>query len=221
MAVTLFTALVVAANAPWLLRNAFYYSYLSHTQHYYHAIRYGKYADLFPVAEILRNNCPQDALIYTGGSEVRLIPFVSDRRIIPFPDVPHQDAADADVVVDFALSHRQIAFIVFDLGTGTDAFRQRIVSALNDNSEMKLVYSGKNYVVYQRIQAASLDVTRSPKHVKKVIDLMNEPFSAYAADVLANLRTTLSAGRGGPVQEKTRFYANTVNGETWLLAKKR
>jgi len=191
-ALILFTALVVAANAPWLLRNAFYYSYLSHTQRYYHAIRYGKYADLFPVAEILRNNCPQDALIYTGGSEVRLIPFVSDRRITPFPDVPHQNAADADVIVDFALSNQQIAFIVFNLGTGTDAFRQRIVSALNDSSEMQLVYSGKHYVVYQRTQAVRFDVTTSPAHVKKVIDFTNEAFSAYAADR-----------------------------ETWLLAKKR
>jgi len=141
----------VATNAPRILRHAFYYSYLSHTPRYYQVVRNGKHGEVFPIADILREKCPQGMLVATDAHEVRLFHFLSGRRIAPLPDVPRQSPDDADFIVNFALSNQQLAFVVLDIREVSESFRKHVASTFVRSRQMQLVHRGNHYVVYQRI----------------------------------------------------------------------
>ncbi len=123
--VTVFSIIVIGCNSPRLLRNAFYYSYLSHTPRYYEVIRRGRYAERFRVAERLRDICPPDGLVAVPLDETNILHYLSDRRVIPLPDTPQRDASDAERVAKFLRDgHDKISVVVVDVKESQSGFRE-------------------------------------------------------------------------------------------------
>ena len=135
---TAFVVFAVGFNAPRLLRNATYYSYLSHTPRYYDVIRHGRHAELLPVAELLRELCPPEGRIAVLGDDVSIIHYLAERRVVrpPMGQDGALDAADASVAV-------------MDMTEGSPGFRRALQRALEQSERLERVFEGQRWHVYR------------------------------------------------------------------------
>jgi len=154
--VMVFVFLVVISNAPKVLRNAVYYSYLSHTRRYYEVIRSGEYAEVFEIAHMLRESGDK-GLIAADASERSILHFLSGKIVLDLPTVENKERrnlAHAErLYKDFLASHKNIGFIVVHCSNDSDTrsaiFNKRLVELLDNDPHWKICYNGKRYRVYQ------------------------------------------------------------------------
>ena len=137
-AVKILVGFIIVCNAPRVLRNAFYYSYLSRTTRYYQVIRSGRYAELVELADMIRRDCPPDGRVGLIGKGLLVLHVLSERRIVPLLEV------------EAVTSSPHLDFVVLDKNEGDSRFRNRVAAALGRTAELKRAYRGKQYLVYRR-----------------------------------------------------------------------
>ncbi|MDY7011746.1 MAG: glycosyltransferase family 39 protein [Planctomycetota bacterium] len=150
-AVIVLVGAIVACNAPKLLRNAVYYSYVSHTGRYHKVVMDGRFAELFPVAGILREGDHADRTAAADSDKVSMLHYLSRRTIIPLPETARISPDEAEVIRHFAASHSDLQFIVLDVGKrgGSEPFRRRLRELFENTPGMELRRAGKRYLVYE------------------------------------------------------------------------
>jgi len=154
--IMVFVLLVIISNAPMVLRNAVYYSYLSHTRRYYKVIRSGKYAEVFEIAHMLRKSGDK-GLIAADVHEIRILHFLSGKIVLDLPRVKkkgrHDPARAERLYEDFLASHKDIDFIVVHSSNDSHArsaiLNKRLINLLDNDPHWKICYNGKRYRVYQ------------------------------------------------------------------------
>ena len=138
IAATAFVVFAVGFNAPRLLRNATYYSYLSHTPRYYDVIRHGRHAELLPVAELLRELCPPEGRIAVLGDDISIIHYLTERRVVR-PSMEENGALDA----------ADASAAVMDMTEGSAGFRRALQRALEQSERLERVFEGQRWHVYR------------------------------------------------------------------------
>jgi len=149
-AATVFTVFVLAANAPRLLRNAVYYTYLSYTPRYYEVIRHGRHAERFRLAEVLRALCPREGPIANLGNDTSILHYLTARRVVLPPWASRENASDAERVMQFVNFAPDVRFIVVDTKEGKSEFRKAVQRAVKNSSRLHQVYQGPRWQVYRR-----------------------------------------------------------------------
>ena len=133
-AIIITVAVIGAANAPWLLRSACYYSYQGHIGRYLDVIEGGKYADLYATAEYLSSNVASGEKVHVRRDRVRMLHLLSGKLVEPFHwfGVNHPwNAAQAGVVYRDLLARPAVDVIVHDPG-GLDArYTDRLTELLS------------------------------------------------------------------------------------------
>ncbi len=148
--VTVFTVLIIVCNTK-LLRNAVYYSYLSHTPRYYEVVKDGKFAELFEVADILRENYPDGRSAATNSDEVSILHFLSERVIISPPETSREQSAHAEEIYNFVISRGDLKFIVLDVRKRSgESFQRRLKKLFENTPSLELRHEGKRYRVYEK-----------------------------------------------------------------------
>ena len=150
-----FVLLVVISNAPKVLRNAVYYSYLSHTRRYYKVIRSGEYAEVFEIAHMLRKSGDK-GLIAADAGERSILHFLSRKIVLDLPTVENKERcnlAHAErLYKDFLASHKDIGFVVVRCSNDSHArsaiLNKRLINLFDNDSRWKICYNGKRYRVY-------------------------------------------------------------------------
>ena len=140
IAATAFVVFCVGFNAPRLLRNATYYSYLSHTPRYYEVIRDGRYSELFSVAKLLRDLCPPERRIALLGDDVSVIHYLTERRVV------RSSTEGAD-----SLDAQDVSAAVVDMTEEPDQLGRLVRLALEQSERFERVYEGERWHVYRRI----------------------------------------------------------------------
>ena len=160
--VIVYVAFLTACNSPNLLRNAFYYSYLSYTDRYYKVVRSGKHAELFPVADLLRAHCNENAAVGVPPDKMSVFHYLSECRMVPYYEGWQFSADEADQVIDFLTSRRKITCFVFDMYNRKDSLRKsyfdRLDVRLDDLRKRRIIErvdAGKRYHVYTRAPLAA------------------------------------------------------------------
>ena len=151
-----FVLLVVISNAPKVLRNAVYYSYLSHTRRYYKVIRSGEYAEVFEIAHMLRKS-EDKGLIAADAHERSILHFLSGKIVLDLPTVRNRgkcNPAHAErLYKDFLASHKDIGFVVVRCSNDSHArsaiLNKRLINLFDNDSRWKICYNGRRYRVYQ------------------------------------------------------------------------
>ena len=153
--IMVFVLLVVISNAPKVLRNAVYYSYLSHTRRYYKVIRSGEYAEVFEIAHMLRKS-EDKGLIAADAHERSILHFLSRKIVLDLPTVKNRGRrrpAHAErLYKDFLASHKVIGFIVVrcsnDSHSRSAIINKQLINLLDNDPRWKICYNGKRYRVY-------------------------------------------------------------------------
>lgn len=168
-AVTVLAGAIIACNTPKILRNAVYYSYVSHTDRYHEVIMDGRSAELFPVAEVLREGARGNQAAAVDSDKVSILHFLSRRVIIPLPRTARISGGDAEVIHHFATSRSNLRFVVLDVGkrVSGEPFSRRLRELFKNTPGMALRQDGKRYLVYEILakpgQAASRPSTPGKK----------------------------------------------------------
>jgi len=144
-AVSVLVGVIIASNAPKLMRDAVYYSYLSHTPRYYQVVHKGEFAELFAVAEIIRPVHSDDRAVATNSDELSILHFLGERVIIPLPETARLSPADAEEIRHFVTSRGDLKFIVLDVG------KRRLKELFENTLGLKLRHDGKRYRVYEKV----------------------------------------------------------------------
>jgi len=143
------TPLLLLANAPRLMRNAFYYSYLSYTPRYYEVIRGGRHAERFALADYLRRSAGDDKLVAAPYYERCLLHYLSGRRIVEMPT----DPAEAFKMVE---ARRDVRAVVIDMRGSAGEFGRALQQKLNKSTDFEpSKYRGQRYAVFVRKKPAS------------------------------------------------------------------
>ena len=145
-----------------IVRQGFYYSYLSYSpQRYYEKLRGGQHAELFPVGEVIRANTGADDAVLAITNKVSLLHYASHRRIVPFPALYCESRQEALDVLRFLEEHKEIRVVVMNLNAdvkdgkvvleeASRPFVETMLGALDSMPDMKLLYAGQRYRVYER-----------------------------------------------------------------------
>lgn len=144
--VTIATVLVVSVNAPRLLRNVAYYTYLSHTPRFYDVIRDGKHANMYSLAERVHSLCPEDGLVLVPPDETSIIYYLAERRTLPLPLWPCRSAADADRIMRFILSTPGASMVVVNTQEAGNELQQ----ALAASPRLSQAYQKGTWAVFVR-----------------------------------------------------------------------
>jgi hypothetical protein len=152
---TIVTGVLVFVNSPRLLRNAFYYSYLSHTSRYYEVIRHGRHAELFPVAEVLRQHVPSDERVMVNRDTVRTLHYLSERLTADLPKTRRDTLADAAAVHDNFASRPEARFVVLNTHSGSRVFLERLKALFAPAPDLQVLYDGDYYRVCRREKPGS------------------------------------------------------------------
>lgn len=148
-------AVLVLVNAPRVLRNAFAYSYLSHTGRFYEVIRDGQYEEMVDVARLARGLEPDAAVVLTGDDE-RVLAYLSRRRVLRLADLRPIRRDQADRLIDYVRSRPRAEMIVLHRVNLQSAFARRFESEFLWGDEWRTAYAGEHYIAYVRDRAGPL-----------------------------------------------------------------
>ena len=146
----IFLSIVIVANAPRLLRDAVYYTYLSYTPRYYATIRSGRYEEAFPVANIINKSCGIDSSFAVGRNSVAILHFLSQRKAQPLPAVDRTTVEDAENLLAFITSQSGLDAVVIDISNASQAFLSPLKNSLEDMADWSMAYDGSRYIMYCR-----------------------------------------------------------------------
>lgn len=157
--ITVFTVLVILSNAPKVLRNAVYYSYLSHTSRYYEVIRSGKYVELFGIAEVLRSDSHDRVVAAETRDERLILHFLSGKVTSPLRGIKQvrkiNPSGGGRFIKDLMASHKNLGFIVLRLdksrSSGKRNYREKLSKMLDSDPRWRVCYRGERHRVYQLV----------------------------------------------------------------------
>jgi len=150
LAATIFTGVVIAANAPRLSRNAFYYSYLSYRGQYYQKVRKGEHAELLQVAAALAERSSPDGPVAADEEESGVLHYLSDRRVVLLPQTPCRTAADANRVAEFVEKTPAAECVAIKTADCAAEYVQSLTAALDARADLERIHKGKGWLVYCR-----------------------------------------------------------------------
>ncbi len=139
--------LFIACNVSRIARDAFYYSYLSHTSRFYDVIHDGKYAEMSELARKFQASPPQ-TLIGTLGRDGRALHFLCRRRIIRLGYRRQTTFKDTDAVLQLVNSRSDLQAVVFSTQAQEPSFLHRLDKAMNA-ADMTIIHRGKHFLAWQ------------------------------------------------------------------------
>jgi hypothetical protein len=148
--VSVLAVITIAANAPRVARNAYYFAYLSHTDAYYSRLRDGEFVDLFPLGQRLRSVCPPDTVVASAVSP-EIIGYVSGCRTVALSEDVAED--DVGAKLESLRSKELVGFVVLP-AAGVNAKRfsskaaERLSAALTREGA-QVLFQGPKMVLYQ------------------------------------------------------------------------
>jgi hypothetical protein len=176
-------AVIAAANGPDLARSAFYYSYQAHRGRYLDVIAGGAYADLYAVAEYLRDNVQPGEKVLVRPDRVNMLHLLCGKVVDPLYSFGENDpwnAEQADVAYRDLLARPAVDVVVHDPG-GLDArYTGRLRRLLDTTGGMRPVRTIGAVRIYRR--AGPL----SPQAGAKGIAARNHPRSGGAEPLAAS-----------------------------------
>ena len=148
-AATVLAGLIIAANAPKILRDGLYYPYAAHTGRYYEVMRGGQFVDLHPVAAFLHRRCGPNTVVATRGDRAAMLHFLSRCRTVRFHKTACRTRADATAVYRDLLARPEIDVIVNDTGGLEKRFAYRLAALLDTTPGIDVLFKGKTCTIYQ------------------------------------------------------------------------
>ena len=159
IAASILVALVIGANARKVIRNTIYYAYYGRSDQYYNVINEGKFADLFAVAEVLQKASSPESIVGVRSDRARILHYLSRRLTVRFPRSERQSAEHARDIYRFFIDRPELRIAVVDLRRGKDAFRRELTEAFSQSPGLELLYKGKAYRVYRKVEGDSRSVS--------------------------------------------------------------
>ena len=145
-------AILIVCNGPRLARDAFYYSYLSHTPRFYEVIRSGKYAELFEVAERLQRSVPEGP-VGLVGDKLSVLHLLTHRRIVLLDRAEQRPIKRTGKLLEAVNSHPELRAIIWGIAGEGSVFLHSLDKAMN-SVKMTVLYRGKYFLAWQAISAA-------------------------------------------------------------------
>ena len=146
-------AVIAAVNAPDLARSAFYYSYQAHRGRYLDVIAGGAYADLYAVAEYLRQNVRAGEKVLVRPDRVNMLHLLGGKVIDPMYSFGENDpwnADQADTAYRDLLARPAVDVVVHDPG-GLDArYTGRLRRLLDTTAGLQLARQIGMIRIYRR-----------------------------------------------------------------------
>ena len=150
-AVVMFAVVIIVPNAVPVVRNAFYYSALSHTpSRYYETIRRGRFREFWLVAAQLRRGPMLDRPAAMTANDMGILHWLGRRTTVGWPETALATADDAGTVHAFFAARPDVAYAVLNLSEGTAAYRESLVERFAATDGLLLVYDGEDFRVYRR-----------------------------------------------------------------------
>ncbi len=153
VAATVFTSVFIAANAPRLARDAFYYGHLSRTGGYYRAIGH---EETVQMAELIGRTVPPDARLFVGHNRHSMIHYLTGRVVRPFPRKHSRKTADDAKALIERIRRAFPAYVLLHHGNHDGEAFTAAMRAAFDNDQYTLIHAGKEYRLYApRLRVAS------------------------------------------------------------------
>ena len=152
LAATVAVTVVVAVNAPKVLRSAAYYSVCGHLGRYHEVIEDGKYADLRPTAAFLDKAFGPELPVAVREDRVSMLHFLGGCRTVPFKKVDLWNpwsAEQAERIYEDLRTRPELAGIVHDEGDLDERFARRLAELLEAAPTLETVFRGKHTKVYR------------------------------------------------------------------------
>jgi hypothetical protein len=132
------------SNGPRSSRNAFYYTLMSYSPNFYHAIREGRYAQLAAIAERLGQE-PGEGLAAASAEDLAVLNFLSQRRVVPLEE-PSAKADPLAPARDLLTQDARVRFVVLNLpkNLASSATQPDALPGL------KIIYRDGTYVLGER-----------------------------------------------------------------------
>jgi len=152
-AVVIAVAVIGAANSPWLLRSACYYSYQGHHGRYLDVIEHGKYADLYATADYISKNVAPGEKVHVRKDRVRMLHLLSGKVIDALYSFGVDDpwnAAQADVVYRDLLARPEIDVVIDDPGALDARYAERMTELLDTTGGLRMTRQIGKTRIYRR-----------------------------------------------------------------------
>ena len=149
-AAKVFAGLLVVANAYLVLRHAVVYSALGHLGRYHEFIEGGRYRDLYEAADFLRHRVAPEARIAARWDRVRMVHFLSSRRIEPLlAQYDRWKPCHAQAVYDdFRQSRCDV--VLFDTGGLYEPYARHVTERFEAAEDLEAIYRGSTITIYRR-----------------------------------------------------------------------
>ena len=140
----------IAANFPRVAREAFYFSYLSHTPRYFKEIHPNNPTTFLEAADTVERYCPKDATVGAEPGAVGIISYLTGRRTVSIIKLSGRDESH-DVVnaLDFVKKRRDVDFILVTSGLSGEV-RNRMRAALDADASFECVCNAP--LAYRRVR---------------------------------------------------------------------
>jgi hypothetical protein len=146
-------AVIAAVNAPDLARSAFYYSYQAHRGRYLDVIAGGAYADLYAVAEYLRDNVRAGEKVLVRPDRVNMLHLLGGKVIDPMYSFGENDpwnADQADTAYRDLLARPAVNVVVHDPGGLDERYTGRLMRLLDTTAGLQLARQIGMIRIYRR-----------------------------------------------------------------------
>ncbi len=157
VAATVFTIVVVGTNAPRLLRNVVYYTYLSYTPQYYQLVRGGDHAEWHALNEQVRRVCPPDRPVAMSGDEISIVHYLTERRVIRLPQWLRDGHGDFQEIIALVHDDPDIAMVLVDKKVRKTESRpvlEEFSAALEAAGQFERIPWGRRWDIFRRKPAA-------------------------------------------------------------------
>ena len=150
-AVSIFTVVIVAVNAPRLARHAVWHNYLSYdTDRYYEAIRDGVNTERFKVTEMLEQWVPAGGAFTCTGHDAHFMHYITRRHAVRIPSYMGE-AGDAEAFRKFLATTPNLYVAAVDADREWKAADATVLPILDKSPRWKFVYKGPRWHVYLRV----------------------------------------------------------------------
>jgi len=151
-----FALALIAANAPLVLRSAFYYSCYGHVGRYHELIEGGRYCDLYEAADVLRRDLPPQARIAARWDRARMYHFLSGRRIEPLvAQMDRWKPCHAEAVYNDFRGRPHVDAVLFDTGGLVGSYTRHVTRLFDAAGDLKVLYRGRFVTIYERVRRRS------------------------------------------------------------------
>jgi len=144
---TIAVAVLVAINAPRLARNAFYYSYLSHTDRYYEVILHGRHAERERLSAALRQMPGPHGTLAVPVTHLGMLHYLTGRQTVALP-CPVERREDVGRIVEFLDDTPDISAVVLELRGVGDELKNHAARAIEARPGAERFHRGEDWAAW-------------------------------------------------------------------------